>query len=139
MNYWVHTAGRYRAMSILGTVHAAFFNHHQFDAMTYIPDEIVLAKMMTTLNLEFEKALHYHEEEYESDNDYGLPAQVMRPMHIYSVSTTGAPSTWLTTRKHNTPSLPSCPHNPGMTYPPMKESADTSHLMRHTTYARSGL
>ena len=51
MNYWVHTGGRYRAMSIIGRVHAAFFNCHQFDAMTYMADEIVLARMMTTLDL----------------------------------------------------------------------------------------
>ena len=80
MDYWVHTAGRYRAMSILGRVHAAFLNCHQFNAMTYMPDEIVLARMMTTLDLEFEKAIHYHNEGYESDNDYGVLAQVMRPV-----------------------------------------------------------
>ena len=28
--------------------------------------------------------------EYKSDNGYGLPSQVMRPVHIYSVSTTEA-------------------------------------------------
>ena len=90
MNYWVHTFGRYRAMSIFGRVHAAFFNHHQLDAMTYMPDENVLARMMTALELEFEKVMHYHNEGYKSDNDYGLPAQVMRPLCIHSVSTTEA-------------------------------------------------
>ena len=53
MNYWVHTAGRYRATSILGRIHAAFFNCHQFEAITYMPDEIVLVRMMTALDLEF--------------------------------------------------------------------------------------
>ena len=53
-----------------------------------MPDEIVLARMMTALDLEFKKALHSHDEGYESDNDYGLPVQVMRHVHIYSVSTT---------------------------------------------------
>ena len=43
--------------------------------------------MMTALDLEFEKALHYHDQGYEINNDYGLPAQVMRPVHIYSIST----------------------------------------------------
>ena len=42
--------------------------------MTYMPDKIVLARMMTALDLEFEKAMHYHNEGYQSDNDYGLPA-----------------------------------------------------------------
>ena len=62
MNCWVYTAGRYRATSIPGRVHAAFFNCHQFDAMTYMPDEIFLARIMTALDLEFEKAMHYHDE-----------------------------------------------------------------------------
>ena len=34
--------------------------------------------------------MHYHEEGYKSDNDYGLPAQVMKPTHIYSVFSTEA-------------------------------------------------
>ena len=58
--------------------------------MTHMPDEIVLARIITTLDLEFEKALHYQDEEYESNSDYGLPVQVMRPVHIYSASTTVA-------------------------------------------------
>ena len=58
--------------------------------MTYMPDEIVLARMMTALDLEFEKAMHYHEEGYKSDNDYRLPPEVMMPVYIYSVFTTEA-------------------------------------------------
>ena len=90
MNFWVHTAGTYRAMSILGRDHAAFFNYHQFSKMTHMPDEIALARIMTAPDLEFERALHYHVEGYESDNEYGLPTQVMRPICVYSVSTTEA-------------------------------------------------
>ena len=83
MNYWLCTAGRYRATSILGRVHAAFFNSHQIKEMIYMPDEIVLARIMTALDLEFEKAMHYHDEGYESDNNYGLPPQVLKPVYIY--------------------------------------------------------
>ena len=90
MTHWVCTAERCRAISILGRVHAAFFNHHQFDALTYLHDEIVLARMMRALDLEFEKAMHHHHEGYKSDNDYGLPVQVMKPVCIYSVFTTNA-------------------------------------------------
>ena len=60
--------------------------------MTHMPNEIVLPRIMTALDFEFEKALHYHDEGYESDNGYGLPAQVMGPVCIYSVSTTEASS-----------------------------------------------
>ena len=58
--------------------------------MTHMPDEIVLARIMTALDSEFEKVQHYHDEGYESDSDYGLPAQGMRPVHVSSVSTTEA-------------------------------------------------
>ena len=43
--------------------------------MIYMPDEIILARMMTTLDLEFKRALHYHDEGYESGSDYGLPPE----------------------------------------------------------------
>ena len=46
-------------MSILGRVHGAFYNYHQFNEMTHMSDEIVLVRIMTALDLEFEKALHY--------------------------------------------------------------------------------
>ena len=42
--------------------------------MTNMPDETVLAKIMTALDLTFEGTLHYHDEGYDSDNnDYDLP------------------------------------------------------------------
>ena len=34
-----------------------------------MPDEIILARMMTALDLEFEKAMHYNDEGYERDNN----------------------------------------------------------------------
>ena len=48
--------------------------------MAYMPDEIILARMMTTLILDFERTLHDHDEGYESDNDYGLPPQITKPI-----------------------------------------------------------
>ena len=55
MNYWVHAAGRYRSTSILERVHKAFFNYYQFHAMTYMPGEIILVRMMTALDFEFKR------------------------------------------------------------------------------------
>ena len=46
--------------------------------------------MMTALDLEFERALHYHNEGYESDNDYGLSPWITRPICIYFVFTAEA-------------------------------------------------
>ena len=69
----VHTAGMYRATETLGRVYTAFFNYHYSSEMTNMPDEIILAKIMTALDLEFEGAAHYQDEGYGSDNDYGLP------------------------------------------------------------------
>ena len=80
MNYWVHAAGRYRSKSILEKVHKAFFNYYQFHAMAYMPDEIILARMMIAMHLEFEIALHYHDEGYKSNNDYGVPPQITQPI-----------------------------------------------------------
>ena len=42
--------------------------------MTYMMDEISLARMMSALASEFKRALQYHDEGYESNNDYGLPS-----------------------------------------------------------------
>ena len=50
----------------------------------------VLARMMTAMDLEFEKSMHYHDEEYECDNNYEPQLQVMIPVHIYLVFTTEA-------------------------------------------------
>ena len=129
MDYWVHTAGRYIATSVLGRVHAVFFNCHRFDAMTCMLDEIVLARMMTAIDLEFKKAMHYHDEGYESDNNYGLPSQVMRPVHIYLVYMTKASFIQLNTRKHSTLSPPSCSDDPEAC-PSVKGSASTLCSMR---------
>ena len=60
-------------MSILGRVHAAFFTNHQMSEMFFILDEIILGRMMTALDLEFEKAVHYHDKGYDSDSEYRLP------------------------------------------------------------------
>ena len=64
MNYCVHIAGTKRSTSILEKAHKAFFNYYQFHAIANMPDEIVLARMMTALDMEFERALHYHDEGY---------------------------------------------------------------------------
>ena len=47
MNFWVCTAGTYRATAILSRVYATFFNYHYFSKMTKMPDEIVLARIIT--------------------------------------------------------------------------------------------
>ena len=65
--------------------------------------------MMTTLDLEFKGALHYHDEGYESYNDHGLPPQITWPTCIYSVFTTEASFELadFTTAQH--PILTRCP------------------------------
>ena len=125
MIFWVHTLGIYRAKLILGRVHTAFFNCYLFNKMTHMPDEIVLARIMTALDLELVKDLHYHDKGYESDNDYGLPAQVMWPVIFIQSQALRPPSTLQTTREHNVPSLASCQDDPGMSCLSIKESTDT--------------
>ena len=90
--------------------------------MTYMPDEIVWARMITALDLEFEKALHYNDEGYENNNDYELPAQVMRPVQIYSVSTTMANFNLADYEEAQYTTSPSHPDDPGMACPSVKGS-----------------
>ena len=56
--------------------------------MTNMPDEIVLARILTALELEFKRALYYHNEGNDCDNDYDLPYSFMAPVSVYLVSTT---------------------------------------------------
>ena len=113
-NYWVHTAGRDRSPSILERVHKAFFNYYQFHAMNYMPDETILARMMTALDFEFKRSLYYHDEGYKSDNDYGLPSQITRPIFVYSVFTTEASfdlDDFTTAQCPISPLTPRCPRS----------------------------
>ena len=55
-----------------------------------MPDEIVIESIMTALDLEFKRVPHYHNEGYDSDNDYDLPGLFMRPVHVNLVSMTEA-------------------------------------------------
>ena len=85
MNFWVCTDRRHRTTSVLGRVHAAFFTTHQMQEMIHMPVKIILARMMAALDLEFEKAMHYHVEGYESDNDWA-PTQIHKACpHLLSL------------------------------------------------------
>ena len=77
--------------------------------MTNLPDKIVLAKLMTALDLEFERELHYHDKEYDSDNDYGLPSPFMRSVCIYLVITTETSLNPTDYRETQGPTSPSTP------------------------------
>ena len=90
MNFWVHAMGTYRATAILVKVQTAFLNCNYFCKLTNMSDEIVLAMIMTALDLEFARALHYHDECYDIDNDYDLPGPFTIPVYIYLVSMTRA-------------------------------------------------
>ena len=77
-----------------------------------MPDEIILARMMTALDIQFEKAMHYHNEWYEGDNDYGLPPQVTRHVCVYSFFTNEASSPQLNSPYPSTQPHSSLPNNP---------------------------
>ena len=82
--------------------------------MTYMLDKIILARMMMFLDLEFERALHYRDEGYESDNDYGLLPQITRPICVYSVFTTNAsfnPADFTTAQHLISTFTPRCPRS----------------------------
>ena len=108
-NLWVHTVGTYRATALLGRVQKAFFDYYYFSKMTNIPDEIVLVKDNDSIRLEFERALHYHDEGCDSDNDYDVPGPSMRPVCIHLVSLTEAslnPTDYKETQGSTSPSTP---------------------------------
>ena len=84
MSYLVCTAGRHIPTYIFEKVHKAFFNYYQFHAIADMSDEIILARMMSTLASEFERSLHHHDLGYESNNDYGLLPYITRPVCVYS-------------------------------------------------------
>ena len=109
MNFWVCAAGMYTATAILGKVHTAFLNYNYFSKMINMPDEIVIARIMAALDLEFERALHYCNERYDSDNDYDLPVLFMRPLCIYLVSTT---QTFLNLMDYKGAQCPTSPSTP---------------------------
>ena len=80
--------------------------------MNYMLDKIILARMMTALDLEFTRALHYHDEGY--DNDYGLPPQITSPICVYSIFTTEAsfdPGDFNTAQHPISPFTPRCPRS----------------------------
>ena len=56
--------------------------------MAHMSDEIVLAKLMTTLDFEFKRDVHYHNEGYESDTDYGLPPHITS-LHLLCILSRG--------------------------------------------------
>ena len=83
--------------------------------MANMPDEIVLARMMTTLNLKFKRAQHYHYEGYESNNDYGLLPLITRPVCVYSVFSVEAsfnPADYTAAQSQFLPLTPRCPRGP---------------------------
>ena len=57
----IHAAGRYKSASIFDKVPKAFFNYYQLHAIAYMPDDSILVRMITTLDLEFKRTLHYHD------------------------------------------------------------------------------
>ena len=60
---------------------------------------------MTAYDLEFERALHYHNDGYNRDNDYDLPGPFMRPVHVYLVSMTEASLNPMDYKGHKAPPL----------------------------------
>ena len=96
----------------LKKVHKAFFNYYPFHAMNYMPNEIILTRMMNALDLEFQRVFHYYDEGYESNNDYELPPQITRPICVYSIFTTEAsfdPAVFTTAQHLISPFTPRCP------------------------------
>ena len=92
-------------------------NYYQFQAMANMSDEIFLARMITSVDLEFQRALHYHDEGYKSNSDYGLPPHITRPVCIYSMFSAEASfnlADYTKARRQLSPYFltPKCPRGP---------------------------
>ena len=79
-------AGKYRSTVVLDKVHEAFFNSDYFIEITTRENEHLLTQFPSALEIEFERALHFHDEGYESGDDYGLPKPLITSAYINSVS-----------------------------------------------------
>ena len=86
VNNWIHMAGIYWSTVVLHKVHMAFFNRDYFGEVTTRENKYLLVQFTWALEMEFERALQFHDEGYESSNDYDLPKLLIRSTHIYLVS-----------------------------------------------------
>ena len=73
--------------------------------MIYMPVEIIFERIMTAL--EFVKAMHYHDEGYEHDNDYGFPPELQGLSTFTQSSQPRPPSTKLNSPQPSPQSYPS--------------------------------
>ena len=64
-----------------------------------MPDQIIMARKEIALDLEFEKAMNYHNEGYESNNDYGLPPHYEAYLCLFNLHNRGL--LWLRWIHHN--------------------------------------
>ena len=99
----------YRGTAILGRVHAAFFNYYHFSEMTNMLDEIVLARIMMDLDLEFKRALHYSNKGYDSNNDWSAKFSYEAYTHFSSVNNWGLFLPWT----YKGAQCPTTPFTPG--------------------------
>ena len=86
INDWIHVADTYSSTIILDNAYMAFFNDDYFGKMTTRVNEHLLAQFTFALEIKFDRALQFHDEDYESSDDYDLPKPLIRWTHIYLVS-----------------------------------------------------
>ena len=85
VNNWIHTVGPHRSTTVLNRVHVAILNSDYFSEITTWENEHLLAQFTIALEIEFERALQFHNEGYKSSDDYDLPKLLIRSTCIYSV------------------------------------------------------
>ena len=73
----IPTADTYRSTVIIDKVHERFFHSGNFIKITCMVNEHHLVQFMFILEIKFERALHLHDEGYKSDDNYGLPKQLI--------------------------------------------------------------
>ena len=71
-------ANTYRSTIVLDKVHVTFFNSDYFGEMTTRINEHLLAQFTVASEIEFETALHFHDEGYEGSDDYNILKLLIR-------------------------------------------------------------
>ena len=79
-------ARNYRSTVIINKVYKAFFHCDDFLHWAHRPDQVLHSTFILALVVEFELALHQHDDVYAIDNNYDLPQPLKRTAHIYVVT-----------------------------------------------------
>ena len=81
-------ARNHRSTVIIDKVYKAFFHCNDYHHWALRPDQVLHSTFILALEVEFELALHQHDEGYDIDNIYDLPPMLKNTACIHAVTST---------------------------------------------------